>query len=281
MPTAREALLNAAFRAVGRRPWGTVRMVDVAAAAGVSRQTLYNEFGNKDGLARALVRRETEAYLRGVEQALAPGEDARDPADRLAAAAAWTVRVARGNALVRAALTGCWNDRLPAAAFGPRALPAQRHPIGAASVEQSGEPAPPAPLSQPGQPGQRGRSHPPGLSGQAGHWGLPGREMTGRGWDGEGAWSGGGARAGAPGPGDALPSPGELMRQVGDRCLAALCADRPALATAELAWACEAAARLAISYVSVPGAPDEAAALVRRVLAPRWTAGQQAGPARR
>ncbi|MFF5719970.1 TetR/AcrR family transcriptional regulator [Streptomyces buecherae] len=273
MPTAREALLNAAFRAVGRRPWGTVRMVDVAAAAGVSRQTLYNEFGNKDGLARALVRRETEAYLRGVEQALAPGDEARDPADRLAAAAAWTVRVARGNALVRAALTGCWNDRLPAAAFGPRALPAQRHPFGAATVGQSGEPTPPDPL---GQPGQRGRSRPPGLSGQAGHWGLSGREMAGGGWGGEGAWSGGGA----PGLGDALPSPSELMRQVGDRCLASICADRPALATAELAWACEAAARLAISYVSVPGAPDEAAALVRRVLAPRWAAGQQAGPAR-
>ncbi|MGQ5228634.1 helix-turn-helix domain-containing protein, partial [Streptomyces sp. yara] len=41
-----------------RRPWSAVRMVDVAAAAGVSRQTLYNEFGSKDGLARALVRRE-------------------------------------------------------------------------------------------------------------------------------------------------------------------------------------------------------------------------------
>ncbi len=38
-------------------------MVDVAAAAGVSRQTLYNEFGSKDGLARALVRREADGYL--------------------------------------------------------------------------------------------------------------------------------------------------------------------------------------------------------------------------
>ncbi len=268
MPTAREALLNAAFRAVGRRPWGAVRMVDVAAAAGVSRQTLYNEFGNKDGLARALVRRETEAYLRGVEQALALGDDARDPADRLAAAAAWTVRVARGNALVRAALTGSWNERLPAAAFGPRALPGQRHPFGAAPLGQSGEPTPPGPLSQ---PGQRGRSRPPGLPG---YEGLPGREVAGGGWRGEGAW------AGAPGPGEALPSPGELLRQVSDRCLAAIRADRPALATAELAWACEAAARLAISYVSVPGAPDEAAALVRRVLTPRWSAGQAAGPTR-
>src|SRR5690606_13349312 len=59
MPAARESLLDAAYAALARRPWSAVRMVDVAAAAGVSRQTLYNEFGSKDGLARALVRRET------------------------------------------------------------------------------------------------------------------------------------------------------------------------------------------------------------------------------
>ncbi|MEK8172529.1 TetR/AcrR family transcriptional regulator [Streptomyces sp. M19] len=52
-------------------------MVDVAAAAGVSRQTLYNEFGSKEGLARALVRREADAYLSGVEEALVTG--ARGP----------------------------------------------------------------------------------------------------------------------------------------------------------------------------------------------------------
>ncbi|MGW4277962.1 TetR/AcrR family transcriptional regulator, partial [Streptomyces seoulensis] len=57
MPAARESLLDAAYVALARLPWPAVRMVDVAAAAGVSRQTLYNEFGGKDGLARALVSR--------------------------------------------------------------------------------------------------------------------------------------------------------------------------------------------------------------------------------
>ncbi|MEH6379323.1 helix-turn-helix domain-containing protein, partial [Streptomyces sp. KLMMK] len=71
MPAARELLLDAAFAALRTRPWNGVRMVDVAAAAGVSRQTLYNEFGSKDGLARALVRREAETFLAGVERALA------------------------------------------------------------------------------------------------------------------------------------------------------------------------------------------------------------------
>ncbi|MEU2796218.1 TetR family transcriptional regulator [Streptomyces sp. NPDC007117] len=50
MPTARQALLEAALRALSDRPWHAVRMVDVAALADVSRQTLYNEFGTKGGL---------------------------------------------------------------------------------------------------------------------------------------------------------------------------------------------------------------------------------------
>ncbi|MFF8641835.1 TetR/AcrR family transcriptional regulator [Streptomyces sp. NPDC015345] len=126
MPAARESLLDAAYTALARRPWPGVRMVDVAAVAGVSRQTLYNEFGSKEGLARALLRRETDGYLHGVERALA---EEREPAERLAAVAAWTVGAARGNALVRAALTGCWSERLPApsrAAGAPSSVPAQR-----------------------------------------------------------------------------------------------------------------------------------------------------------
>lgn len=113
MPAARESLLDAAFTALADRPWAVVRMVDVAVAAGVSRQTLYNEFGSKDGLARALVRREAEAYLIGVERALSGATGAAGPNERLAAAAGWTVRAAAANPLVRAVLTGCWSERLP------------------------------------------------------------------------------------------------------------------------------------------------------------------------
>ncbi|MGR3934659.1 TetR family transcriptional regulator [Streptomyces sp. BRA346] len=113
MPAARESLLDAAFAALARRPWARIRMTDVAAAAGVSRQTLYNEFGGKDGLARALVRREAEAYLNGVERALTGVPGAAGPGERLAAAAVWTVRAGTENPLVRAVLTGCWNERLP------------------------------------------------------------------------------------------------------------------------------------------------------------------------
>jgi AcrR family transcriptional regulator len=106
-------------------------MVDVAAAAGVSRQTLYNEFGSKDGLARALVRREADGYLAGVDRALAGYSDARD---RLTATAEWTASAARDNILVRAMLTGCWSERLPAPALAAvpstSAVPAQRRADG-------------------------------------------------------------------------------------------------------------------------------------------------------
>ncbi|MET8749489.1 TetR/AcrR family transcriptional regulator [Streptomyces sp. NPDC004667] len=137
MPAGRESLLRAAGAALSARPWPAVRMVEVAAAAGVSRQTLYNEFGGKDGLGRALVRRAAEEYLDGVDRALAPrplcvrdadadagaGTDAgaavdahtdADAAGRLAAVAEWTVRAARTRPLVRALLTGGWEPALPA-----------------------------------------------------------------------------------------------------------------------------------------------------------------------
>ncbi|GGU80765.1 TetR family transcriptional regulator [Streptomyces filipinensis] len=131
MPAARESLLDAACTALARRPWSMVRMVEVAAAAGVSRQTLYNEFGSKDGLARALVRREADGYLAGVERALAgPGE----PGERLIAVVEWTSAAARENALVRAMLTGCWSERLPApplaAVPSTSSVPAQRRADG-------------------------------------------------------------------------------------------------------------------------------------------------------
>ncbi|MET9104629.1 TetR/AcrR family transcriptional regulator [Streptomyces antibioticus] len=131
MPAARESLLDAAFAALARRPWSAVRMVDVAATAGVSRQTLYNEFGSKEGLARALVRREADGYLAGAERALAAPGDVRE---RLTATARWTVCAARDNALLRAVLTGCWSERLPSptlsAVPSSSAVPAQRRADG-------------------------------------------------------------------------------------------------------------------------------------------------------
>jgi AcrR family transcriptional regulator len=149
MPTARESLLDAASAALGRRPWTAIRMVEVAAAAGVSRQTLYNEFRNKDGLARALVRRESETYLAGVDRALALARlSGADAGECFAAAAGWTLRTARRSPLVRAALVGAGGPRDAdlVGAFQRRAVAA----LEAQFPQLRGSATPPRPADAPG-----------------------------------------------------------------------------------------------------------------------------------
>ncbi|MFC9703762.1 TetR/AcrR family transcriptional regulator [Streptomyces sp. NPDC056943] len=137
MPTARETLLDAALAALTDRSWSAIRMADLAAAARVSRQTLYNEFGSKEGLARALVRREADTYLQGVRTLLA----APAPPERnLVAVAEWTVARAAARPVLRALLTGAWNERLPAPRpLRPGARPA---PVPAQRRADEGPPAP-------------------------------------------------------------------------------------------------------------------------------------------
>ncbi|MGI5348957.1 TetR/AcrR family transcriptional regulator [Streptomyces sp. CA-250714] len=125
MPTARETLLDAAHVAVRSQPWAVVRMVDVAAAAGVSRQTLYNEFGSKEGLGAALVDRLLEDFLDGAGRAVAEAcRSGADPAACCAAAAHWVLRTARTEPIVRAALTGCFGALVPSPPGEPGKLAA-------------------------------------------------------------------------------------------------------------------------------------------------------------
>jgi len=48
----RNGVLDAMQRLLVERRWSTITMADVAKAAGISRGTLYNEFGTRRGLAR-------------------------------------------------------------------------------------------------------------------------------------------------------------------------------------------------------------------------------------
>ncbi|GEB59947.1 TetR/AcrR family transcriptional regulator [Streptomyces gardneri] len=137
MAHAREALLDAALAALVHRSWSAVRMADLAVDARVSRQTLYNEFGSKEGLARALVRREADAYLQGVRRLLA---DPAPPERNLLAVAEWTVARAATRPILRALLTGAWNERLPVPRpVRPGARPA---PVPAQRRADEGPPAP-------------------------------------------------------------------------------------------------------------------------------------------
>lgn len=109
--TAREALLDAARQSVASGGWAQARMADLARSAGVSRQTLYNEFGSRDGLAAALAAREGQRFLAGAVEAFAasPG----DAGQALGTAAAWALRAAADDAVVAAALTDEAGGLLP------------------------------------------------------------------------------------------------------------------------------------------------------------------------
>lgn len=59
----RETVIGAVDDLVRRRGWSATTMADVAAAAGVSRQTLYNEFGSRPALVEAYVAREIDQLV--------------------------------------------------------------------------------------------------------------------------------------------------------------------------------------------------------------------------
>ena len=97
------ALLDAAYDAAVSGDWARTRMADVARAAGVSRQTLYNEFGSKDALAQAMALREVERFIAGTEAALDEANP-DDPIQAVRAAALYTLEQAADNPLLKAAL---------------------------------------------------------------------------------------------------------------------------------------------------------------------------------
>lgn len=73
-----DAILNAARVVLGERP--DASMEDIAAAAGVTRQTVYAHFPSRDALAAALVEAAAGEYLAALDAA---GLDTAPPADAL------------------------------------------------------------------------------------------------------------------------------------------------------------------------------------------------------
>lgn len=98
----RETLFAAARDELQERAWSEITMGDVASAAGVSRQTLYKEFGSRDEFAQAFVIHEGERFLDAVEAAVREHlDDARAAVD---AALGVFLRTAGEDALVRVLL---------------------------------------------------------------------------------------------------------------------------------------------------------------------------------
>ena len=67
----RTAILDAMRAELLLRDWSKITLADIAAGAGVSRQTLYNEFGSRGGLAEAYAMRLADDLVEHVESALA------------------------------------------------------------------------------------------------------------------------------------------------------------------------------------------------------------------
>ena len=99
----RQTLFGAARDQLGERPWSEITMSDVAAAAGVSRQTLYKEFGNRNEFGLAFVINEGERFLDDVEAAVREHLD--DPRAAIGAALELFLRAAGEDPLIRILLS--------------------------------------------------------------------------------------------------------------------------------------------------------------------------------
>lgn len=99
----RELALDATREVVLDRGWAAVRMGEVAAAVGVSRQSLHAEFGTKEDLGQALVMREASEFFGELADRLEAHP--ADLAGGVADAALFIVSVSRDNPLLQTILT--------------------------------------------------------------------------------------------------------------------------------------------------------------------------------
>lgn len=99
----KERILDAAYERVTAEGWDRLKMTRIATTAGVSRQTVYTEYGSKAAIGQALVMREVERFLTGIQdQLLAHPGDMRAA---ITAAIGYTLRTAADNPLLKAILT--------------------------------------------------------------------------------------------------------------------------------------------------------------------------------
>jgi len=99
----RQTVFDAARDQLGRQPWSEITMADIASGAGVSRQTLYNEFGNRNEFGFAFVIHEAERFMDDVEEAVLAHRD--DPRAAVLAALEHFLEAAGGDPLIRILLS--------------------------------------------------------------------------------------------------------------------------------------------------------------------------------
>lgn len=99
----RDRILDAAVELTTTEGWAAVTMARMAAAAGVSRQTVYNEIGTKNELAEAMILRELDRFLAGVLQSFT--EHPRDLIAAIRESARRVLDYAENNALLHAVVS--------------------------------------------------------------------------------------------------------------------------------------------------------------------------------
>jgi AcrR family transcriptional regulator len=99
----RQTLFGAARDRLEQQAWSEITMSDIAASAGVSRQTLYKEFGNRNEFGLAFVIHEGERFLDDVEAAVKQHLD--DPRAAILAALELFLRTAGEDPLIRILLS--------------------------------------------------------------------------------------------------------------------------------------------------------------------------------
>lgn len=110
----RDRLLDAARELTCSDGWQAVTMAGVAGAVGVSRQSVYREFGSKTALGQAMVEREADWFLGLVRAQLET--HAADLASGLVAAVETTLQTGADNQLIKAILAashGASDELLP------------------------------------------------------------------------------------------------------------------------------------------------------------------------
>lgn len=128
----RDTILRATDELLATQSWRAVTMAQVAEAAGVSRQTVYNEFGNRRDLARAYAGWAGDQLLDEVERCVAEHRD--DLLEALVAAFTVFLDVGAEHPLVRSLADTSGNDDLVSALAVDR-----DNPIVGAAVARLGE----------------------------------------------------------------------------------------------------------------------------------------------
>ena len=99
----RDSVLDAVGDLLAADAWSDVTMAAVAGRAGVSRQTLYNAFGNREELAQAYLMREAGRFIEAIEDAVTG--NVSDPREALTSAAELFLSLVSTHPMVRALST--------------------------------------------------------------------------------------------------------------------------------------------------------------------------------